>query len=132
MTTDERRALGDLVRTGRLRLGLTQAEFGRKIGLAQRSVSKIEQGETEQPRLAVLMQLARVLEIPLSEVTRAAGQSAGNVNVEDFFGEEDIPPELQASFLSLRKLSPDRMRQAQEMLEVLVAMDDDEFQRRRT
>ena len=44
----------------RLELGLSQSELGRKLGLPQSHVSKIEQGLTD-PRLSTVTDMARLL-----------------------------------------------------------------------
>jgi transcriptional regulator with XRE-family HTH domain len=46
----------------RVRLGLTQTELGKRVGLSTNSVSQIEKGEV-QPRAVHLKALAQVLEV---------------------------------------------------------------------
>ncbi|MEJ2626821.1 MAG: helix-turn-helix transcriptional regulator [Pseudolabrys sp.] len=49
----ERRCFAAKIRTARAILGWSQSEFGAHVGLTQRAVHKLEQGETE-PRRATL------------------------------------------------------------------------------
>jgi len=49
--------------------GLKQSEFGKKIGLPQSHVSKIERGETD-PRLSTVVDMARIVDRELILVPR--------------------------------------------------------------
>lgn len=49
----ERRAFAAKVRMARAVLGLSQSEFGACVGLTQRAIHKLEQGETEPRRATV-------------------------------------------------------------------------------
>lgn len=49
----ERRAFAAKVRMARAVLGLSQSEFGARVGLTQRAIHKLEQGETEPRRATV-------------------------------------------------------------------------------
>jgi len=50
--------------------GLTQAELGKKLGLPQSHISKIEQ-ELTNPQLSTLSDMARILDLELTLVPRA-------------------------------------------------------------
>lgn len=52
----------------RSHLGLSQAEFGRKVYVSRQTVSNWERGKT-QPDLASLKRLAKIYELPLSYFT---------------------------------------------------------------
>lgn len=49
----ERRAFAAKVRMARAVLGLSQSEFGDRVGLTQRAIHKLEQGDTEPRRATV-------------------------------------------------------------------------------
>jgi transcriptional regulator with XRE-family HTH domain len=49
----ERRAFAAKVRMARAVLGWSQSEFGVRVGLTQRAIHKLEQGETEPRRTTV-------------------------------------------------------------------------------
>ena len=49
----ERRAFAAKVRMARAVLGWSQSEFGIRVGLTQRAIHKLEQGETEPRRTTV-------------------------------------------------------------------------------
>ena len=50
------------LKAARLEKGLKQADLGKKLGLPQSHVSKIEQGSTD-PRLSTVVDMARVLDL---------------------------------------------------------------------
>lgn len=49
----ERRAFAAKVRMARAMLGWSQSEFGAQVGLTQRAIHKLEQGDTEPRRATV-------------------------------------------------------------------------------
>lgn len=59
----------DQLRIARQIMGLKQAELGKKLGLPQSHISKIEQGGTD-PRLSTVSDMARVLDQELVLVPR--------------------------------------------------------------
>jgi transcriptional regulator with XRE-family HTH domain len=75
---------GGKVRSARLRRGWTQAELGRRVGLSQATISKIERGEGGTLSLVAWQRVANALELPLDlklgrdarEETRDAGHLA--------------------------------------------------------
>lgn len=56
---------GDLVREARLRAGLTQAELGGRLGMAQSVIARWERGEV-QPSLETLRTLVRACGLELT------------------------------------------------------------------
>ena len=64
----------------RVAQGFTQTQFGKKLGLPQSHVSKIEQEETD-PRLSTVVEMARVLDAELMLIPRQLiGRIQGIVN----------------------------------------------------
>ena len=57
------------LKTARLELGMKQSELGKKLGLPQSHVSKIEHGATD-PRLSTVTDMARVMDQELMLVPR--------------------------------------------------------------
>ena len=57
------------LKSARQEKGLTQAELGKKLGLPQSHISKIEQ-ELTNPQLSTLRDMARILDLELTLVPR--------------------------------------------------------------
>lgn len=57
----------NVVRELRKRLGSSQAEFARSVGISRQTLSAIETGE-EAPRLPVVFRIARVLNMPIASI----------------------------------------------------------------
>src|SRR5262245_20951604 len=55
------RPLAQYVKQRRLELGLSQSELAGRCGVSQKTVSLIEAGQTQQPRLGLLHRLAAAL-----------------------------------------------------------------------
>ena len=58
------------LKSARQEKGLTQAELGKKLGLPQSHISKIEQ-ELTNPQLSTLSDMARMLDLELTLVPRS-------------------------------------------------------------
>ena len=57
------KTLGDLVKTGRMKLGLTQSELAHEMGLALRTVADIENYEAN-PRFDTLCKVVDYMNLP--------------------------------------------------------------------
>ena len=57
------------LKIARLEKGLKQSEFGKKLGLPQSHISKIERGGTD-PRLSTVIDMARIVDRELILVSR--------------------------------------------------------------
>lgn len=70
---------GKLIKDERLKLGISQAELGRRVGVSQVAIRKIEAGETVKSKH--LPKIAQELSIPLSKIDTSLSQTRdGNVN----------------------------------------------------
>lgn len=78
--------IGGLVKRRRNAKGLTQTELGRRTGLTQNYISKLETGVVDLPQRGTLDLLAGALDTPIGEFYRAAGV------LEDVPGEGADPP----------------------------------------
>jgi transcriptional regulator with XRE-family HTH domain len=74
---------GDLLRSARLELGWDQAQFARRVGLGQQTVSRWERGSST-PRRTMILQIAEVLGLDAQILLDAAadGQRDGTPGVE--------------------------------------------------
>lgn len=65
--------IGDLVKTRRQALRLTQVQLGERAGLTQDYISKLERGSIDMPQRGTLQALGQALGISQPEFFRAAG-----------------------------------------------------------
>src|SRR5690348_6514898 len=63
--------LGDFIAKLREEKGWTQRELGRRAGLSQTTIHKLEAGITEHPGVDVLVALASALKIPMLALVMA-------------------------------------------------------------
>jgi transcriptional regulator with XRE-family HTH domain len=72
---DAARTLGQVIRSRRLALGMTQEELAERIGdgVRQAEVSRLECDRVSLPRRRRLMRIAEALQIPLGELLASAG-----------------------------------------------------------
>ncbi|MER7908329.1 helix-turn-helix transcriptional regulator [Streptomyces sp. NPDC096068] len=64
-----RQAIGTRVRVAREHANLTQLRLGEIVGVDHRTIHRIEYG-TSDPRLGLLIRIARALDVPLSDLVR--------------------------------------------------------------
>jgi transcriptional regulator with XRE-family HTH domain len=64
------------LRDMRERAGLSQDELAAKSGLSQAQISQLERGQTRNPGVSTLMQLADALGVPLHHVIAAVVEAA--------------------------------------------------------
>jgi transcriptional regulator with XRE-family HTH domain len=67
MTDEERQALADLIRSKRLKLGISSRELARRAGIDQALLTLIDQRKIAEPKVATVRRLAQALEIPLAD-----------------------------------------------------------------
>jgi transcriptional regulator with XRE-family HTH domain len=99
---DDLRHLAAAVRQLRTSRGLTQREFGRRCGLTQPDVSKLERGRL-MLSAAVLVRMARTFDVSLDVLC----------------GLSQVPTSLQADVLALAQLPPDIRQDLQRYLRSL-------------
>ena len=90
MTDEERRELGQKIKTARKQKGLSQEQLAELIGYKVGTISKYEQGY-RIPKIAVLKKIAEVLECTLSDL-------AGTV--EDVLSEISMFEEATESYIT--------------------------------
>lgn len=76
MVAVTRRSLGFAVRTAREAAGLTQDVLAKRSGVAQSTISQLEQGEA-RPRIDTLASLAKAIGLPLWELVKQAETAGG-------------------------------------------------------
>ncbi len=65
---------GNRIKEARMKRGLTQAELGKRCGIADSNIRKYESGK-QNPKLETLQRIADALEVPLSEIYSDARDS---------------------------------------------------------
>ncbi len=88
-------ALGALLRDGRRRLGLTQAEVASSSGISREYLSTIEAG-LRTPRASALLRLAERLELsadPLLLLTRKTSATSSRLLIQAALGVTDVTDE---------------------------------------
>lgn len=117
--------IGQTIKEARLRKGLTQPQLAERAGMSVDWVRKVEYGRTVRPHIDALLSTARALDIPPAQLI------PGYEEVDDIAVEyipKDQVDSLNASMRALRKLSPERLKAAEQFLETFARMDDEEFQ----
>jgi transcriptional regulator with XRE-family HTH domain len=106
-------ALGRSVRAGRIRLHLTQAELGARVGVHQSEISRIELGQGRAVPLYLWVSLGVALERPLAiQFTRPIGEprepaDAGHLAMQERLLELARDPGRTATFeLPTRPMDP--------------------------
>jgi putative transcriptional regulator len=66
-------ALGELIRTNRLKKEISQAELAARIGKDDTSISRLENGKVN-PTYTYLLQIAQGLEMSISELLKESGK----------------------------------------------------------
>ncbi|MGB9682870.1 MAG: helix-turn-helix domain-containing protein [bacterium] len=93
--------LGKVVKQLRKEKGLTQKELAKKIGKSERLITYFERGVLN-PSLETLYEIAKVLDIPISEIFLRCENKLQNPNITLFMSKvEDLPEEDQAIVLDL-------------------------------
>ena len=73
----DRYKFGEFIYQKRKSFGLTQEEFGRKLGVTNKAVSKWEVGETT-PDITILEPLAKLLNVTVDELLTQKEQKKGS------------------------------------------------------
>lgn len=126
MSQDTGNELGTRLRERRDMLGLSRAQLASLADVSQEWIKKVESGEQRSPRVELVARVARALEIPPEDLVEFSG-----IDVSAFKAQTAVErhERLNASFLNLQNLSPERFDEAVRYLETLTAMDKFEFQK---
>ena len=112
--------VGATIRRERLRQGWSQPVLAERADVSVDWVRSVEQGRVAKPQMEHLLRVAAALGIPATMV----GVDNGPV---EYFTPDQVT-DLNASFHTLKKLTPRRLEEARRFLEVFAAMGDDDFQ----
>lgn len=106
--------VGTLIRARLDEKGWSIRELARRADLPQATVHKIITGETTQPRMETLEQIARPLGISAKSLLQAAAEDAGYVT------SDDDPDGLGLLIAGLKELSPERRQEISALVEAMM------------
>lgn len=118
--------LGDKIRQLREETGLTQGQLASGSSVSQGYLSQLENGEVKNPSAAVLLRVARAIQVDPDELFEAAGYPTVRTLKEIYQGYEST---IDSGLLRyLARLPRDRQRRLLLLLEGMeqVLVDDDE------
>ena len=98
---DEPHTLGDVIRSRRLALQLTQEELAERIGdgVRQAEVSRLERGRVTLPRRRRLERIAAALDLSLGELLAHAGWAGTDSAFRPAIGDADRQPPTSEEFV---------------------------------
>lgn len=118
------KSLGEVTRAARERLGLTQSQVARQIGLSPNVYGRIERGHM-MPAVPTLRKLALVLGIS-ADVLLSVSRADVAESVEGPVPENDLPPELRQTVRMLRGWSPGKVKLLNRILKTIENAPEEE------
>lgn len=118
------RTLGEVIREARERLGLTQAEVAKKVGLVTGVYGRIERGDM-MPSVPSLWRLCLVLGMSSDVVLDLDSTRVATRMNKAPSSEEKLVPELRSVIHELQTWPPKRLEVLGEVLRVIAASDAD-------
>jgi len=73
MTSQQSKALGEMVRAARHERGLSTRQLGEIVGVNQSQLVRLEQGKTLEPQPSLLQSLSEALDLRLVDIYELAG-----------------------------------------------------------
>ena len=123
MDEELQRTLGEVAREARERLGLTQAQVAKKVGLVPGVYGRIERGDM-MPSVPSLRRICLVLGIS-SDALLNLKPSQVAAKVDEAPSEKTLSPELRRIIHQLRTWSPKRLKVLSKVLTVIATMSED-------
>ncbi|HEX5749205.1 MAG TPA: helix-turn-helix domain-containing protein [Archangium sp.] len=117
------KSLGDVARAARERLGLTQAQVARQLGIVPNVYGRIERGHM-MPAVPTLRRLALVLGLS-ADVLLALGRADVAPSLEAPPPEDNLSPELRRTVRMLRGWSPARVKWLNRILRAIENAPED-------
>ena len=118
------KSLGETTRAARERLGLTQAQVARQIGLSPNVYGRIERGHM-MPAVPTLRKLVLVLGIS-ADVLLSVSRADVAESVDAPVPEGDLSPELRQTVRMLRGWSPGRVKLLNRILKTIENAPEEE------
>lgn len=118
------KSLGEVARFARERLGLTQAQVARQLGIAPNVYGRIERGHM-MPAVPTLRRLALVLGLS-ADVLLALGRADVAPSLEAPTPENNLSPELRQTVRMLRGWSPAKVKWLNRVLKAMENVPEEE------
>lgn len=117
-------SLGEVTRAARERLGLTQAQVARQIGLAPNVYGRIERGHM-MPAVPTLRKLVLALGISADALLSVSRADVAR-SVEEPVPEGELSPELRQTVRMLRGWSPGKVKLLNRILKTIENAPEEE------
>lgn len=118
------KSLGEVARVARERLGLTQAQVARQLGIAPNVYGRIERGHM-MPAVPTLRRMALVLGLS-TDVLLALGREDVAPSLEAPTPENNLSPELRQTVRMLRGWSPLKVKWLNRILKAIENVPEEE------
>ncbi|MCY1073632.1 helix-turn-helix domain-containing protein [Archangium lansingense] len=118
------KSLGEVARVARERLGLTQTQVARQIGIAPNVYGRIERGHM-MPSVPTLRRMALVLGLS-SDVLLVLGSADVAPSLETPAPENNLAPELRQTVRMLRGWSPIKVKWLNRILKAIENVPEEE------
>lgn len=119
--------VGDAIRKARRDKGWSQQLLADRAGLSLDWVRSTESGRTTNPRMETVAKAALALGVSADSLVLGEPEATPLPDGVTYISPERMQV-LNASFLTLQRLSPKGLEAASEFLEVFARMDEEEFQ----
>lgn len=109
---------GDVLRSLRLKAGLSQEELGKKLGLAKSTISMYESG-TREPNLEVLEAIADTFNVDMNTLTDSKVSADLSSELQEYLEELKNRSEMRMLFSLAKGATKEDVMQAVKIIEAL-------------
>lgn len=108
----------DILRSLRLKAGLSQEELGKKLGLAKSTISMYESG-TREPNLEVLEAIADIFNVDMNTLTDSKVSAELSSELQEYLEELKNRSEMRMLFSLAKGATKEDVMQAVKIIEAL-------------
>lgn len=108
----------DVLRSLRLKAGLSQEELGKKLGLAKSTISMYESG-TREPNLEVLEAIADIFNVDMNTLTDSKVSAELSSELQEYLEELKNRSEMRMLFSLAKGATKEDVMQAVKIIEAL-------------
>lgn len=113
----------DVLRSLRLKAGLSQEELGKKLGLAKSTISMYESG-TREPNLEVLEAIADIFNVDMNTLTDSKVSAELSSELQEYLEELKNRSEMRMLFSLAKGATKEDVMQAVKIIEALKKDDE--------